>query len=68
MQWEQTRFVSTMLYNVNTSKKQHLIKPHELFSLPQDKIHKKRKDAPKSTREQYEAFLDKANSAKFKKS
>ena len=67
MEWEQTRFVSTMLYNVNTSKKQHLIKPHELFSLPHDKIANKAKSGPKSTREQYEAFLDRANSAKFKK-
>lgn len=42
-----------------------MVKPEQLFTLPQDKI--KRQGKPKSTREQYEAFsakVDKLNSKK----
>lgn len=50
-----TRFVSTMIYNTNVSKKKDVIKAHQLFALPQDKVVAKQK-LPQSTKEQKEAF------------
>ena len=38
-----------------------MVKPEDLFKLPQDKI--SRKGKPKSTKEQYEAFLKKVENA-----
>jgi hypothetical protein len=46
-----------MIHNVNCSKKQQMIKPENLFPLPQDNRLKK----SKSTKEQYEKFLKKVN-------
>lgn len=52
-----------MVYNVNCQKKSQMIKPEDLFELPSDRKRKSAKGKPKSTREQYEAFLDKYQSA-----
>jgi hypothetical protein len=60
LEWEQTRFLATMIHNVNCSKKQQMIKPENLFPLPQDNRVKK----SKSTKEQYERFLKKVNNIK----
>ena len=60
LQWEQTRFLATMIHNVNCSKKQQMLKPENLFLLPQDIRVKK----VKSTKEQYKKFLDKVNNLK----
>ena len=60
LQWEQTRFLATMIHNVNCSKKQQMIKPENLFPLPQDK----RIARVKSSKEQYQKFLDKVNNLK----
>lgn len=49
-----------MIHNVNCSKKQQMIKPENLFPLPQDSRLKK----PKSSKEQYQKFLDKVNNIK----
>lgn len=54
LQWEQTRYLSAMIYNVNCTKKSQMLKPMSLFPLPQDKLIKT--GLPKSTREQYEKF------------
>ena len=51
-----------MVYNVNCSKKSQMLKPENLFHLPQDN----RPAAPKSTREEYEKFLSKVESVKNK--
>lgn len=64
--WEQTRYLASMLVNVNASKKSNMIAPDKLFPLPQDIYLEKGK--PKSTREQYEAFVAKLESIKAKKS
>jgi hypothetical protein len=53
-----------MVHNVNCTKKSQMIKPHELFELPQDNI--KRKTA-KSTREEFERYRDLVNSKLNKK-
>jgi hypothetical protein len=53
-----------MLVNVNAQKKSNMIAPDKLFPLPQDVYLEKGK--PKSTREQYEAFVDKLNKLKSK--
>ena len=62
--WEQTRYLASMLVNVNAQKKSNMIAPDKLFPLPQDVYLEKGK--PKSTREQYEAFVDKINKLKSK--
>ena len=38
LQWEQTRYLASMLYNVNCNKKAQMITPDKLFPLPQDVI------------------------------
>jgi len=43
-----------MIYNVNCTKKSQMLKPTQLFPLPQDRLVKVGK--PKSTLEQYEKF------------
>jgi hypothetical protein len=48
------RYISSMIYNTNVSKKRDLIKPDKLFELPQDVYNKP--SGPKSTKEQFEAF------------
>lgn len=58
LQWEQTRYLATMIHNVNCQKKQHMIKAEKLFPLPQDKYLKS--GEPKSTKEQFLAFKEKA--------
>ncbi len=45
-----------MLYNVNCQKKSQMIKPKDLFELPQDKLNEKA--VPKSTLEQMKQFED----------
>ncbi len=60
-QWEQTRYLATILYNTNATKRSQMVKPEDLFKLPQDKI--SRKGKPKSTKEQYQAFLKKVENA-----
>ena len=62
--WEQTRYLASMLVNVNAQKKSNMIAPDKLFPLPQDVYLEKGK--PKSTKEQYEAFVDKLNKLKSK--
>lgn len=53
-----------MLYNVNCQKKSQMIKPQDLFELPQDNI--KRRGVPKSTLEQMKEFEEKVKE-KFNK-
>mgnify|MGYP003150829579 FL=1 len=54
-----------MIHNVNCTKKTQMIKPHELFELPQDNIEIKK--PVKSTREQFEEFQELVNSKLNKK-
>jgi len=54
-----------MLINVNVDKKAKMITPDKLFPLPQDVYLERGK--PKSTREQYEAFVAKLEAMKAKK-
>ena len=63
LEWEQTRYLATMVYNVNCQKKSQMIKPEDLFELPVDKARKKKRSQPKSTPEQFEAFKKKYESA-----
>jgi len=44
-----------------------MLKPEQLFELPVDKLRKKERSKPKSTREQMEAFKIKYESMKVKK-
>jgi len=62
--WEQTRYLASMLVNVNVGKKSAMIAPDKLFPLPQDVYLEKGK--PKSTEAEYRAFVDKINKIKSK--
>ena len=63
-EWERITYLATMIHNVNCSKRKDMIKPHELFRLPQDNI--KPKNIKKSTKEQFEAFVEKVESLNTK--
>lgn len=63
LDWERSRYLATMVYNVNCQKKSQMIKPEDLFELPVDRKRKSAQGKPKSTREQYEAFKQKYESA-----
>jgi len=63
--WEQTRYLSSMLFNVNCDKRGQMITPEKLFPLPQDVYLERGK--PKSTKEDLIAFkkiLDKQKPSK----
>ena len=47
-----------MIHNVNCQKKSQMIKAEKLFPLPQDKY--LRDDKPKSTKEEFLSFKEKA--------
>lgn len=64
LSWEQTRYLASMLVNVNAGKKANMISPDKLFPLPQDIYLEKGK--PKSTEAEYKAFVDKLNKLKAK--
>ena len=55
--WEQTRYLATMIHNVNCQKRSQMKKPEQLFRLPQDNM--KRPFKPKSSPESLEKFLNK---------
>lgn len=54
MQWEQVRYLASMLYNVNCNKRGQMITPEKLFPLPQDIYLQKGK--PKSSKLELENF------------
>ena len=54
IQWEQVRYLASMLYNVNCNKRGQMITPEKLFPLPQDVYLQKGK--PKSTKLELENF------------
>ena len=60
--WEQSRYVSMMIYNVNCQKKSQMLKPEQLFPLPVDDLRKKKRSEPKSTRKDMDAFMEKYKS------
>ena len=64
LHWERSRFISTMIYNVNCTKRSQMIAPDKLFPLPQD-VYLGR-DKPKSTPEQMEDFRKKVDKMKYK--
>ena len=61
--WEQSRYIATMLYNVNCQKRGQMITPDKLFPLPQDVYLERGK--PQSTKED---FIDFKNIIEKKKS
>ena len=65
LQWEQTRYLAAMLYNVNCNKKGQMITPDKLFPLPQDVYLGRGK--PKSTKEQFLKFKNKVMKSKLPK-
>tara|TARA_R110000822_G_scaffold202869_1_gene339836 strand:- start:1928 stop:2167 length:240 start_codon:yes stop_codon:yes gene_type:complete len=67
LNWEQTRYLAVMVYNVNCQKKSQMLKPDQLFELPSDLKHKKKRSNPKSTPNEMKTFLDRYNSMKVKK-
>jgi len=62
--WEQTRYLASMLVNVNVGKKSAMIAPDKLFPLPQDVYLERGK--PQSTEAEFKAFVDKLNKLKSK--
>ena len=52
--WEQTRYLAAMMFNVNCQKRGQMITPDKLFPLPQDVFLERNK--PKSTKEELIAF------------
>mgnify|MGYP003641455869 CR=1 FL=1 len=67
LNWEQTRYLAVMVYNVNCQKKSQMLKPDQLFELPSDLKYKKKRSDPKSTPNEMKTFLDRYNSMKVKK-
>ena len=65
LHWERTRYLAMMLFNTNVDKRANMITPDKLFPLPQDVYLERGK--PKSTKEQYEKFVNKVNKIKKKK-
>lgn len=65
MQWEQVRYIASMLYNVNCNKKAQMITPDKLFPLPQDVYLQRGK--PKSTKSEMIAFKKLSDSKKPQK-
>jgi hypothetical protein len=53
-----------MVHNVNCSKKSQMIKPHELFELPQDNI---KRNQAKTSKEDFEKYMELLNSKLNKK-
>jgi hypothetical protein len=64
LEWERIRYLATLIHNVNCQKRNQMIKPEKLFPLPQDKYIKK--EIPKSTREDFESFLEKVRNVGVK--
>lgn len=64
LEWERTRYLATMIHNVNCQKKTHMKKPEDLLRLPQDEMREIEKAKPKSSPEQLQAFLDKIEKMK----
>ena len=64
LEWEHTRFVASMIHNVNCSKKSQMVKPEDLIKLPQDNI---KKHQPKTTQEEFESYAKLVNSKLNKK-
>jgi len=64
-EWERIRYLASMVYNVNATKKSQMISPEKLFELPQDIYAKMEKMKPKSTKDQYESFMEKVKSSTF---
>ena len=67
LHWERTRYIATLIYNSNVGKKSQMVKPHEMFELPQDYYYHKERAKPKSSKEQYEAFKKSLEGVKFTK-
>ena len=65
LEWERTRYLAAMLYNVNCNKKGQMITPDKLFSLPQDVYLGRGK--PKSTKEKFIKFKEKVKQSKLPK-
>lgn len=65
LEWERIRYLSTMIHNVNCTKKSQMIKPDKLFPLPQDVYLERGK--PHSTQKEYLAFKKKLESVKWEK-
>jgi len=65
LQWEQTRYLAAMLFNVNCNKKAQMITPDKLFPLPQNVYLGRGK--PKSTKEQFLKFKNKVDKLKLPK-
>ena len=65
LEWERTRYLAAMLYNVNCNKKAQMITPDKLFSLPQDVYLGRGK--PKSTKEKFIKFKEKVKQSKLPK-
>ena len=67
LQWEQTRYLAAMVHNVQCQKRSQMLKPEQLFELPNDIKRKVNRDKPKSTREQMLAFENKVKQMTNKK-
>ena len=65
LEWERTRYVATMLYNINCSKRAQMITPDKLFPLPQDVYLERGK--PKSDPKKAMQFLKRVEQMKGKK-
>jgi len=52
LEWERLRFLAATIYSARAEKRSQLVKPTDLFKLPQDQVLRNKK--PKSTRSQFE--------------
>ena len=59
LEWERTRYLATLIHNVNCQKKIHMKKPEQMMRLPQDKMKEMIRSEVKSTKEQFLSFWEK---------
>lgn len=61
LEWERLRYLAATVYCASAEKKSQLVKPSDLFKLPQDQFLRNKK--PLSTRSQYEAMVERIERA-----
>jgi hypothetical protein len=55
LEWERTRFLAATIYSAKAEKRSQLVKPTDLFKLPQDRFLRNQK--PKSTRADFDEMV-----------
>ena len=65
--WEQIRYLATMMYNTKVDKRHKMINPDKLFTLPQDRLRKRKIAAELPTKADTRKFAEQVANLKNKK-